>query len=138
MTRGSGDYQTRPGIRAPDITRQIFESHFQRAMSEADYARARAIFEEIGAFNERSIAIQLHVAQHVGRLEEVLAAYEKIAGPDGYLHLVPDPITRATEVRMFGDVIYGSVINEGGNPLDLLRVREEADIPKIFDLMGVE
>lgn len=115
--------------------RQIFESHFNGVMHPEDYARALRIFDDVSAFNERSIAIQFHTAIHAGKLEEVLSAYESMIDPErGFLHLVPDPMTRVLEVRQFGDMIYSSVI--GMTDINqMMELAESAPPPKIFDLM---
>jgi len=61
----------------------------------AEFERARTVFITVGRFNERSIAMQIDLARQVGKLEEVLAAYEKLMAPDSFLHMVPDFITAA-------------------------------------------
>jgi hypothetical protein len=119
-----------------DIPGQVFESCFRQMLATEQYERAKRIFDEVGAYNERSLAIQFHTAHAFGKLDEVLAAYEDIMSPEkGFLHLVPDEITKAVEVRRFADVIYSSVIAEG-DIRRLLSMRREIEIPEMFDLMG--
>lgn len=122
----------------PDVDRQIFESHFSKAFNEIDYERAKTIFDAVGAANERGLAIQFHVATQVGKLEEVLAAYEKLIAPDSWYYLVPTAVQKAVEVRLYKDVLYTSVILEGEDISAAMRIMEEVDVPKIFDLMGVQ
>jgi len=120
-----------PGI----IAGMYFNSYFQPRMESAEYTRAHHIFNELGALNERSIAIQLHAAMATDKLEEVLSAYETIMDPEeGFLHLIEDPLQRIAEVRYFADYIYGNVIAEG-NPERLFALREATEIPAFLDLM---
>jgi len=122
-------------IAPPSLDQEIFDSHFREVLELAEFERARTVFITVGRFNERSIAMQIDLARQVGKLEEVLAAYEKLMAPDSFLHMVPDFITAAVEVRRFGDVVYGSVIAEG-EPMRLMEWRGQFESPKIFDLMG--
>src|SRR5688572_25827442 len=118
-----------------NIGQQIFDSFFRESLSPADFDRASAIYREVSPYNERSIAIQFFTAQHAGKLEEVLDAYERLLAEDSFLHRVPDQVTRAVEIRIFGDVVYGSVIAEG-DMMRLLELRQGMEIPKAFDLMS--
>lgn len=122
-------------IAPPDFDQEIFDTHFQGVLGPAEFERARTVFTTVGRFNERSIAMQIDLARQTGKLEEVLAAYEELMAPGSFLDDVPDFITAAVKIRIFGDFIYQSVIAEG-EPLRILEWRGKFESPKVFDLMG--
>lgn len=119
---------------SPKIARQIFESYFRDLMSPEELARALVVFDAISDHNERSVAIQFLAATSTEKLAEVLDAYEIFIGPEGYLHLIPDEVTRAVEVKRFGDYIYLNVIAEG-DAMKLFEQRRRVEIPTVFDNM---
>src|SRR5262245_47393842 len=87
---------------------EIFHDHFSKVLSAEDFERASKAFHMLAGYNERSFAMQLHTATQFGKLEEVLAAYDRMSAPDSWVHNVPDPVTLAAEMRGFADVIYAS------------------------------
>lgn len=119
------------------VSRQIFETHFKATFNTEDYSRAQAIFDIIGFMNEKTLATQFHIAAYLDKLSEVLEAYEKLVAEDSWLWLVPSIPQRGAEVKMYADVVYGSVIMDGTNQdiWRLAKIAEEANTPKIFDMM---
>lgn len=115
------------GLPVSQNARSIFVTHFSELLNPEDFQRALVIFDDIGGYNEHGLAVQLHVAAKNDKLQEVLQAYEKLMAPDSYLHRVPDPVTRAVEVRLYKDVIYSSLI--AGDVNSMLEASEKADIP---------
>lgn len=90
---------------------EAFCSYFEQILDPADMARASAIFDRLGFGNEHMLACQLHLAGYLGKINEVLAAYEKMLDPTvGYFHMIPNPYKAAVEVRMLSDVIFQDVM----------------------------
>ncbi|MGI0059692.1 MAG: hypothetical protein ACREBJ_07970 [Nitrosotalea sp.] len=115
-----------------DVASKIFESHFQQILEPDMYARAKSIFDQAGAYNERSLAIQIYTAYQFDKLDDVLESYEQLLSSQEYQDL--DFVTRATYVRVYADHVYGEIITEG-DPMRILEMRAQMEIPKIFDSM---
>ena len=123
-------------LKAPNPTSAIFDQHFAQTLGSEDFERARSVFDSVGQYNERSLATQLETAHQVGKLEEVLRAYEKLAAPDSWLWNVPNIAQRVAEVRMYTDVVYQSVLlGEDEGLSEFLELMDRVEVPKIFDLM---
>lgn len=117
--------------------RDIFASFFGQLLEPEDYSRAQTIFDTVAGANERSIALQMNYAFHTGKLEEVLAAYERLIAPGSWYHNVPDAITKAAEVRHFSDVVYSSVISSG-DPMEILDLVGSIGTPAELNGMDIE
>jgi hypothetical protein len=120
-----------------DTASKIFESHFRRVLEPAEYDRARAVFDNAGAYNERSLAIQIQTALQAGKFDEVLSSYEELLANPDFQEL--DFVSRSVYLRRYADYIYGVLITEG-SPVQIMDQIETMRLPgemlEIFDQMS--
>lgn len=112
--------------------KEAFANYFSAIFDAETFERARRIFDELGAYNDRILAMQFHAAGYVGRIEDVLAAYEQAMDPvRGYLHLVREPFRHAAEVWMLSDVVFSNII-AGRDEETAWQVMLEVEAPDDF------
>jgi hypothetical protein len=117
------------------VDQQIFDSYFAGVLDEARFRRASNIFRQVGAHNERSVAIQFFSAIAAGKTDEVLATYDEVLLPGSPFHEL-DEISRALGVRRIADYVYMQVICEGDQSRVFTLIPR--DTPPIFDEMGIQ
>jgi len=116
-----------------DTASKIFEAHFQRLLEEETYDRAKTVFDEAGAYNERSLAIQIQTALQAGKLDVVLQSYEELLSNADFQQL--DIVDRSVYLRRYADYVYADLITDG-DPLKALEMRPPVEILEIFDRMS--
>ena len=110
--------------------KELFEANFKLKLAPDAYERARVVFNTIGAYNEGGISIQMHIANEIGILPDILEMYEHLIESGtlpSSLGSERDLVDRAVAVRLYKDRVYGSMLGAG-----LGRSMEDVDVPDVL------